>query len=106
MLILSKDHIEEIIDARLDFEEAGNKLVEVCERLIRPGAVLYWNHHDHIQSGIVIRFIGTAKCPDIKVENSKTGKIVSVDLHYVDWNRMFSQAENYAKEFKALEQVK
>ncbi len=108
MSILSKQQIEQIVDARLDHKTACQKLVDICKKSFKPGTVIYWRRRwkkgIYIQSGVAIQFVGTADIPQVRVENSKTGKISDVDIYFIDWDRMLSQAADYEKLVNTINQ--
>ena len=88
MTFLSKDQCEEIKNSSAEVKAAVNKRREICKRLIVPGVILYWRSRNYLQTGIVIGFIGSGTYPTIRVRNSKTQKVVDVDLYWVDWEIM------------------
>jgi hypothetical protein len=88
MSFLSKDQCEEIKKSTAEVKAAVNKRHEICKRLFVPGVILYWRSRDYLQTGIVIGFVGSGTYPSIRVRNSKTLKVVDVDLYFVDWEIM------------------
>lgn len=104
MAILSKEQIRTIKLANVDYHGAASELVAVCRMAFKPGTEIRWRKNNHLQSGTVIFWNGTAAYPTIRVENHNTGKTYDISLHDIDWERMNSLAAIYEKEFKAMEE--
>ena len=97
MTILSNEQIEKLRLTKSIYEQAGDAFVEACRALLTNGVTVYWDHHGHVQSGVVVKFIGNAHHPDLWVTNNVTGRTVTIDFYYIDWGRMIRQAESYAR---------
>ena len=96
MAILSKEEISRINLANANYLAAGREFVDMCRLFFKPGVLIYWRTRGYLQSGFVqSAFFGIAAYPDIRVQNSSTGKIVDISFYRIDWDRMISQAENY-----------
>lgn len=103
MTILSKQSIERIKLAKVDYQAACVELVDTCRLFFKSGTQIYWRNRGYLQSGTVVYWNGTAAYPTMRVENHETGRTVQISLHDVDWERMISLASTYEEEFKALE---
>lgn len=96
MSILSKEDIDRVKLANVDYLTAGREFVAMCRLFFKPGVLIYWRTRGYLQSGFVQGgFTGTASYPDIRVQNSSTGKIVDISFSRIDWDRMNSQADSY-----------
>jgi hypothetical protein len=106
MTILSYEQIDRLRLADQDHKTAANEFVAECRLFFQPGVVIYWRNRGHLQSGIVQVWSGTAHYPDIRVQNDRTGNVVSVSFHSIDWERMISQFKTYEQLLNTIEAVK
>ena len=96
MAILSKADIDRLQMANADYKAAGKEFVDACCLMFKPGAFISWRTRGYAQSGFVIsNFRGTAPHPGIRVQNIRTGKVVSISFHDINWDRMLKQADNF-----------
>ena len=96
MNILNREQIADVVNANSKLQAAQDTRWEYCKNIFRPGTVLLWRSRGYLQRGIVEHgVVGSPWHIGIRTLNSKTEKIVDVDLFLVDWAAMKSQAESY-----------
>lgn len=108
-MIISNDQIQAFKDLDEEYQTLQDQRADLFDELFKPGTTVYWwhqgNHEGHIQHGTVISCRNYNDFLDMRVENSKTGRVVSVTLFDISWPHMKAQADELEKLVKDLDQV-